>query len=128
MPLTADERHLVYEVLGVPNAVSGLSVYADDPGTGTFELSMLTAKMQIDLRLDVIDVGDPSLVTRLQVLLADWKKISTSATRLHPLEGNQGVDRNPEKIRRLIRERVQVIVPVRVGGIDDRDATALPLA
>jgi hypothetical protein len=127
MALTADERHLVYEVLGVPDAVSGLSVYADDPGTGTFELSILTAKTQIDAVLDGIDAGDAALVTRLQELLAAWKPVSISATRLHPLEGNQGVDRDPKKIRRLIRKAVQAIVPVRVGGIDDADSS-LPLA
>lgn len=115
MPLTVDERHLVYEILGVPDADAGLSVYSQDPWTtGTFQHSLLTAKTEIDAVLDLVD-ADATLVTRLQALLVEWGKVSTSATRLHPLGENQGVDRNPAKIRKLIRDRVLVIVPVRVG-------------
>ncbi len=124
MALSGAEKHLVYEVLGIPNATSVLNVNADY-GTGSrFEnFAVTTAKTEIDAILDALGAD---LEARLRTLLTEWSSVSTSATKLRANNANQGVERDPAKIRRLIRERVTKIVPVRVESLEGSSG-AIPL-
>jgi len=123
MALTAAEKHLVYEILGVPNATSVLNLNSDY-GTGSrFQnMAVTSGKASIDAILDAL----PSdLETRLRALTVEWSAVSTSATRLKANTANQGVDRDPRNIRNLIRARVKVIVPVRIES--QESGGAIPL-
>lgn len=116
MALDADQTHLVYEVLGLPNDVSVLHLNDElSIGTTVDARAILTAKTQIDARLAALAAGPEA---RLVVLLAEWLKVSTTGTMLKPNTSNEGIDRNPARERRLIRRAVQYIVPVLVEGRD----------
>jgi len=123
--LSGAEKHLVYEVLGVPNATSVLNVNADY-GTGSrFQnFAVTTAKTEIDAILDALDVD---LETRLRALLEEWSKVSTSATRIKANTANEGVEIDPRRVRKLIRERITKIVPVLVES-QATQGGSIPLA
>lgn len=133
--LTEAERHLCYECLGVPNATDVLNVNSDF-GTGSRFQSMAVtgSKTDIDTRIEALDTaaegGDEDAaarVARLKVLLAEWERVSTSNVDLKPNAANEGVSIRPSRKRRLIRERVQKIIPVFVEAIDGESAGGIPL-
>jgi hypothetical protein len=124
MALTDAEKHTVYEILGVPNATSVLNLDSDY-GTGSrFQnMAVTTGKTSIDAILDALATA---LETRLRALLVEWATVATSATRLKANTANQGVERDPRNIRKLIRARVKVIVPVIVQAREGAGG-AIPL-
>ena len=85
-------------------------------------MAVTTAKSQIDAMLDALPAH---LVDRLRALTVDWTNVSISATRLRANNANQGVDRDPKKIRNLIRRRVRVIVPVMIESQESGGAITL---
>lgn len=133
--LSEDTRHLIYECLGLPDALSVLNVNGDW-GTGRkFESFAITsARTDIDLVIEAIDTaadgGDArslALTTRITEITVEWKKVSLSVTNLHPTESNQGVERKPAKIRTILRSRLQKIIPVFVEAVDGASGS-MPLA
>ena len=123
MALTDAEKHVVYEIMDVPNATSVLNL-TSDYGTGSRfrNMAVTTGKTSIDAILDALAAD---LETRLRALLVEWAAVSTSATRLKANTANQGVDRDPRNIRNLIRRRVRVIVPVMIES--QQSSGAIPL-
>ena len=122
MPITEEERQLYYELIGVPNQTSVLNIDGEY-GTGRkyIDYAITTAKTEIDARLDAL-TGAP--LARLQVILARWKEISFSSTRLVPKESNEGVDVDNRRERALLIQRAQAVVGVFVAR--DR-ADGIPL-
>lgn len=134
MPLSQAEKHLVYEALGIPNATSVVNVNSDF-GTGSrFQsFAVTTAKTSVDAILDALETAETggdleaaAKIARLQVLLVQWEKVAISATNLSPQATNQGVSRRPAHIRRLVRTRIQRVVPVFLEQ-DFTGGTALPV-
>lgn len=125
MPLTSDEQHLVYEVLGIPDSTSILYL---DTQYATGKTSMTGAILQSKTAIDAIlaALTDP-LVARLQALLAQWLTVATTGVKLAPNTANEGVDRNPARERRLIRTAVRKIVPVVIQGVDTPGGDGIPL-
>lgn len=113
MALTDAEKHLVFEVFGIPNATDVL--YIDGRfGTGKTDATGAILVSQDEI-LSRIDALAQHLQDRLSELLAEWKRVSIDSIRIMPNAANEGVDVNPARTRRLIRERVRKIVPVIVG-------------
>lgn len=110
MALTDDEKHLVYEILGIPDATSVLYVTGDYGVGSKFQnVAVLTAKSEIDTRLGALSTA---LETRMRELIVAWQKVSIQTTQLKPNAANKGVQTRPGATRRMIRKRVQQIVPV----------------
>ena len=129
------ERQLLYEAIGIPNALK-VQIVNSSFGTGRrFENAAVTStKAELDTTLEAIDTaangGDAEAqakVARLQELLAEWKRASTQNVRLHPVGSNQGVELKPTVKRRLIRDAIQKIIPVYVEARDGHPAGSLPL-
>jgi len=108
--LTAAEIELVYEALDIPNTTSVLVVEGGF-GTGTSGQhgAVLTTKTLIDARLAELDGSTPEKVARegrLRALTVEWSSVSTAGVRLAPNVGNEGIDRDPARERRLVKRRI----------------------
>ena len=110
MALSDYDKHLVFEVLDIPNSVSVLYI---DTNFGTGKTSetgaILVSRDEVVARIDALTAD---LEVRLQELLAAWKKVAVSGTRLEANAANQGVNYNPGRQRARIRLLVQKILPV----------------
>lgn len=123
--LTKEDRHLVFEIFGIPNQTSVLLVdTAFGTGRSVAIGAILTSKSEIN---DLIDGLEDHHVSRLQTLLAEWLKVTTSNVRIHPNVANEGVDLDPRQARQLIRQRVRIIVPVVRSGQASNQGAPLPL-
>jgi hypothetical protein len=119
------EKHLVFEVLDIPNSASVLYI---DTNFGTGKTSetgaILVSRDEVIARIDALGAD---LEVRLQELLTAWKKVAFSGTRLEANTANQGVNYNPARQRARIRMLLQKIVPVFLQR-DMRPGNELPLA
>ena len=125
MALTDAQKHLVFEVFGIPNSVDVL--YIDGRfGTGKTSATgaILVSRDQITTRIDALA---QHLQDRLTTLLAEWEKVSINTVRIHPNAANEGVDVNPAKTRALIRERVRMIVPIIRAEVDSPAGGGIPV-
>lgn len=125
MALSDYDKHLVFEVIDVPDAdtllyIDGAFLTARSSAGGLTEL----ARAMIVARIDALSAD---LETRLSELLVAWKKVAVSNARLVPNAANQGVDYKPARQRALIRAAVLKIVPVVLSG-GDTECGELPLA
>ncbi len=110
MAVTDAERHLVYEVLNIPDALSVLNINGDYSVGSRFEnFAITSAKTQIDAIITGLDVTREA---RLQKLLSEWLVVATDTVKLKPNNANEGVDLNPARTRRRIHALVLVIIPV----------------
>ena len=98
MALSAIEDHLVYEILGVPNAE--LTPYAQ---------GSKIARDEIAARIAGLAAGPEE---RLKELIAEWQTVSTSSLTLNSKESNEGASLSHSRQRALIRQRVTEIIPV----------------
>lgn len=125
MALTDYDKHLVFEVLGIPNAVSVL--YVDTlwaTGKTSQTGAILVTRDEVLARLDALE---EHLETRLLELLAVWRDVALRVAKLEPNAANEGVRYDPARERARIRELVQRIVPVVIEGRDTNPGGALPL-
>lgn len=110
MPVSEDERHLVYEMLDIPNAPNVLNV-GGDFGTGSKFQShaVLVAKTEIDARLDALEEAP---LARLQEIVAEWRRVAFDSTEIMPNTANEGVRVNPARTRGLLRKRLRSVLGV----------------
>lgn len=123
--LTKEERHLVFEVFGIPNQTSVLQVDTKfGTGRSVTAAAVFTSQTEIEAIMD--DLEDHH-VSRLKFLLSEWEKVAISNVRIHPNVANEGVDLNPQQARRLIRTRIRMIVPVIRTGAASNQGAGIPL-
>ena len=110
MALTADEIELIYEALDIPNMTDVMVVEGGFGTDAAFQNSaVLTTKTLIDARLALLDGSTPGLQARedrLRALANEWATVSTTGVKLSPLGENEGVDRNPARERKLLKQRI----------------------
>jgi len=112
MPLSADEKHLVYEILDIPNQTSVLHVNADW-GTGSRfrNLAILSSKTEIDTLLNALPA---EIESRVRTLTVSWDEVALETTKLKPLGANEGVDVSPARTRSRIKKLLRVALGIHV--------------
>jgi len=123
--LTDYEKHLVFEVLGVPNSASVLYIDTQWATGKTSQTgAILVSRDEILLRMDGLSAA---LEQRLRELLEAWGPVAATGTKIRPNAANEGVDVDPARERARIRELVQRIVPVILEGRDTGGGGTIPL-
>lgn len=110
MALAQSYVDLVFEVFGIPQADSILWI----DGAWTTGKTQLTGAIttSVDEILVLIAALTATQETRLIVLLDEWRAVSTTGIKLKPNVANEGVDRDPARERRLIKQRIFVMIPI----------------
>ena len=120
MALDADQIVLLHEALEIPLGPSAIEFWGVlGEGSAPQSFTFAVATQAIATLLTQLTQAQED---RLSALLEEYKQVATSESRLTAAEGVEGVIEDSAERRKLIRQRIQNLVPVfREGEIVARE-------
>lgn len=110
MALTGRERGLVFEILDFPPGATVVEMWGELGRSQAVQQNSFSSPVAaVDGRIAALDSDGE---TRVRELLAEWLEVATSEVRFDRAEDIEGVVKDAATKRKLIRERLQVYIPV----------------
>ena len=119
MALTADQTNKVFEILDIPPNTTVFELWGSlGEQSAVQNFAFRTASEAVTALIALLDTDQETIVSGL---ILEWDEVRTSEIELKEAEGAKGVVTSGAGKRRLIRDRLQLYVPLyREGEMDQR--------